>query len=306
MHSRRAKDTGAALALYDEMRRDGVLPDVVAYNICLTAAGGWRGVAARGLQGATGQGEDRRGACERGCAGTCTCSPQQPAPPPSARRRRCRASPQAWATTGAACCRCWATWRRRGWAGTPSPAARCSAPARRAGSGSRRWSGLGRRAPRRVSRARVRGGCGASSAAGSHQVCCAMRAWVACRQVAALTFKRPAAPRCHTHTSWPAPCPPVSACRPPAQRGPLHHPHELPAEGGAGAARCGGWPAAPRAHSLPWPWGGPSSAWAPHASCCLPTCASLPLRACLPTVGAFDGCVPPDGGGRYRARRHGT
>ncbi|EFN59084.1 hypothetical protein CHLNCDRAFT_137845 [Chlorella variabilis] len=39
MHSRRAKDTGAALALYDEMRRDGVLPDVVAYNICLTAAG---------------------------------------------------------------------------------------------------------------------------------------------------------------------------------------------------------------------------------------------------------------------------
>lgn len=39
MHSKRAKDTGVALALYDEMRQDGIAPDAVCFNTCLTAAG---------------------------------------------------------------------------------------------------------------------------------------------------------------------------------------------------------------------------------------------------------------------------
>lgn len=39
MHSRRPRDTGAALALYDEMQRDGIAPDLVTYNTCLAAAG---------------------------------------------------------------------------------------------------------------------------------------------------------------------------------------------------------------------------------------------------------------------------
>ncbi|KAL4420028.1 hypothetical protein ABPG77_001278 [Micractinium sp. CCAP 211/92] len=39
MHSRRPKDTAAALALYDEMVADGVAPDAVCYNTALAAAG---------------------------------------------------------------------------------------------------------------------------------------------------------------------------------------------------------------------------------------------------------------------------
>lgn len=43
MHSKRVKDTGVALALYDEMRQDGIAPDAVCFNTCLTAAGErWR------------------------------------------------------------------------------------------------------------------------------------------------------------------------------------------------------------------------------------------------------------------------
>lgn len=43
MHSRRPKDTPAALALYDELRADGLAPDAVCYNIGLSAAGECRG-----------------------------------------------------------------------------------------------------------------------------------------------------------------------------------------------------------------------------------------------------------------------
>ncbi|KAL4859511.1 Pentatricopeptide repeat-containing protein [Chlorella vulgaris] len=39
MHSRSVPDTTTALALYDEMRRDGILPDAVTFNTCLSAAG---------------------------------------------------------------------------------------------------------------------------------------------------------------------------------------------------------------------------------------------------------------------------
>jgi pentatricopeptide repeat protein len=39
MHSRAASGTGAALELYDEMRRDGIPPDAVTFNTCLAAAG---------------------------------------------------------------------------------------------------------------------------------------------------------------------------------------------------------------------------------------------------------------------------
>ena len=39
MHGKRPKDTGVALALYDEMRQDGIPPDAVCFNTCLTAAG---------------------------------------------------------------------------------------------------------------------------------------------------------------------------------------------------------------------------------------------------------------------------
>ncbi len=50
MHCKRPKDTAVALALYDEMRQDGIPPDAVCFNTCLTAAGesgGGAWVAAR-------------------------------------------------------------------------------------------------------------------------------------------------------------------------------------------------------------------------------------------------------------------
>ena len=75
MHGKRPKDTGVALALYDEMRQDGIAPDAVCFNTCLTAAGK-RGRGECGVQSRPRQ--QAGGAAARLCSAALGCFWAQP------------------------------------------------------------------------------------------------------------------------------------------------------------------------------------------------------------------------------------
>jgi hypothetical protein len=97
MHSRRPRDTPTALALYDEMRCDGVVPDAVCCNICLAAAGG-RQLLVQPMMAPRAQRKGQMGHASLPTLEALTCLLPCPATPVLL-----PCPLQAWASTGGAC-----------------------------------------------------------------------------------------------------------------------------------------------------------------------------------------------------------